>query len=174
MSDEAPVPETTKSVAQAALDEVIAPLKELDERLAMAEAHLRNELDEILAERRKLRALLRVAEGNPTTKPGPKREPGKNATGDWVSDKTVESVLIAAASLDGNLTTAKMKPLVQRNQSTILKALQRLRERGQVRLTADIAGRGGGKVFVLTPRGREDAAALIREGAPVAANNGAT
>jgi hypothetical protein len=151
------------SAAEAALAEALQPVIELDSKLALQEAHVLNELEEIRIERRKLASVLRALdpERTPKSKPGPR--PGTNGSRSvpyTISEEKVEAVRQLVLGFEGE--EFRMIDVFEgyehgssssgAQKDTINKALSRLRERGQVRLVATRRGKGGGNVYLATPR----------------------
>jgi len=158
-----------EQTAEQTLQELVAPINELDARLATREAHLINELEEVRGERRKLRGVLRAVSADPSdlrkSKPEPvtKRSGGGN---NWtVSDEKVSQVLVAASTFEGEFPSADLvKLLVGRvSNETVRRALQVLRDRGMARLVRQGTGKPGEtSIFVLTPKGKDEAAKLAQ------------
>jgi hypothetical protein len=152
-------------VSEVSLDEQVAktiaslllPLDELDQKLATREAQLNEELDELRGERRKLRALLRVADPN-APKMGPKpKEKEKNAhSTQWsISEEIVARVGAAATQIEDEWRHGQVAKLASTTPDMVRRACRVMRERGQIRLV-----RGGGTgvplVYVVTPKGKAE------------------
>jgi len=139
---------------------VVQPLRDLDEKLSREEAQLVAELAQVRDKRRKLLTMLRTADpvGYPTKvyKRQTPRAPYSTMT---IAPKTIERVLAAIGGLEGEFTAVTVRQLLpDLGKDTVRKGLIRLREAGQVRLVRQGSSRTGGSVYVVTPRGRIDAA----------------
>jgi len=135
---------------------VIQPLRDLDSQLAREEAHCRNELEEIIAKRKRLTAMLRQAD---PTMPGPGRKRSEEAPTPKkldIGEGKISQVLAAVSGLEGEWTTTMLVELLPLDRGSINKALIVLRERNQVRLVKMMKGRAGGSIYVTTPRGAEE------------------
>jgi hypothetical protein len=143
------------------LDSILLPLRELEETLSEQEQQLRAELAAVQSERRKLRAVLRPLE--PAPNHGKSKPPtvwGLRTRPYMISEKAVEEVrgIIAERFPTGEFNGAQVEehyglgtPGASRRDQ-ITKALNRLRERNQIRLVKLNRGRGGGNTWVATER----------------------
>jgi len=148
--------ETVELTIEEQIAAVIAPLRELDSKLARDEAHVLNELEEIRDKRKRLLAMLRQADPA-LARPGPKKKAEPPITkGQAISEEKISQVLAAVSGLEGEWATGVVTRLITMERSQINKALVHLRERGQVRLIRQQRGRGDGSVYVTTPRGAEE------------------
>jgi len=152
-----------ESAAETALREALQPVIELDSALALREAHAKNELEEVRAERRKLASVLRVLDPERATTPKRGPKPGTNGQRVMpyaISEEKVEQVREIVLALGGE--PFKMIDVYERweensssegaKKDNINKALSRLRERGQVRLLKTQRGKHGGNIYLATPR----------------------
>src|SRR5215471_1409809 len=134
---------------------VIQPLRDLDSQLAREEAHCRNELEEIIAKRKRLTAMLRQADPS-IPGPGRKKSEAPKANPPTISEGRINQVLAVVAGIEGEWSTGVVARLIEVERSQLNKALIHLRERGQVRLVRQQKGRGDGSIYVTTPRGAEE------------------
>jgi len=154
------------SAAEAALKEALQPVIELDSKLALQEAHVVGELEQIRVERRKLASVLRALDPERApSRPGPKpgggsRQAGVRTAPYSVAEGVVEEVRLAILGFNGEQFNANdvLGRIGENGESRanrkdkVNKAIARLRERGQVRLVSARGGRHGGSVYVATPR----------------------
>jgi len=157
-----------EQTAEQTLQELVAPINELDARLATREAHLINELEEVRGERRKLRGVLRAVSADPSDLRKSKPEPDKKRSGsnNWtVSDEKVSQTLVAASTFEGEFPFSELTKLLMGRISheTTRRAIEVLRQRGMARLVRQGTGKPGEtSIFVLTPKGKDEAAKLAQ------------
>ena len=151
------------SAADAALKEALQPVIELDSQLALKEAHVMNELDEIRSERRKLAGVLRQLDPERAPgKPGPKSNKGTDLgriAPYAIAEHCVEEVRqIVVGFGEKEFSSADVFKLWETSGSEaavkdkITKSFGRLRERGQIRLISNTRGKHGGFRYLATPR----------------------
>ena len=156
--------ETANTSIEDEIAKVIAPLKALDAKLAMDEAEVINELEEIREKRRRLLGMLRNADPEGFPKKVYKKQkqaPPMNLYGQALRETyEVARKVIAEIGIDDEFSAEDVWSKLERPDGVSLsmlkdrvnKVLLRLREEGQVRLTGTKKGRGGGHSYRATER----------------------
>ena len=144
---------------------LIQPAIELDSQLSLKEAELLEQLDTVRTERRRLAAILRAADPDRPApaksgpKPGSSRTDGLRLSSYAIAENVVEDIrqIIAANFEDEEFTSRDIFDRWEGEGSDtairdkIVKALARLRERGQIRLVSTARGKHGGHRYLATP-----------------------
>jgi hypothetical protein len=144
-----------KSEVELELERLIEPLQKLSDELGLKEAELATQLQQLRAQRNRVSATLRsIMPPVPKEENQPIRYGNQNIT---ISTEKVERVREVVRTLDGEWSTNAVRERIpEMKADTIRKALIRLRENNEVRVISIRRGRGGGMVFVTTPRGRAE------------------
>ena len=144
-----------KSEVEQELEKLVAPLQKLEAQLGRKEAELSMEMTRIRAERTRVNATLRSILPKP---PEEKKERvvygGQNVT---ISSEKVQQIREVVATFEDDwISNDVAARLPAMGKDTIRKGLIRLRESGEIRLSSMKRGRGGGMIFVTTPKGKAE------------------